>query len=149
MSHRSLFAIENDDNTIESIYCHWGGEPMNNGQTLYDHFSSSEKLRELFALGNLSQLFPRLHPVGKHSFDKPEQGTTVAHHRDRGDDWEENRPQTFASLKQFLMEFGNRYWNIEFVYVLTKKGQWTFYSSEKVKPFQKKHVLSTTLKEKK
>jgi hypothetical protein len=149
MSHRSLFAIENDDNTIESIYCHWGGEPENNGRILFEHFSSPEKLRELIALGNLSQLFPRLHPVGKHSFDKPEKDTTVTHHRDKGEPWDETCPQTFTALKEFLKDFGNRFWNVEFVYVFTKKGQWTFYSNEKGKPFHKKYDLATILKVKK
>jgi hypothetical protein len=146
MSIRSLIAIENDDNTIESIYCHWGGAPENNGRILLEHFSSLEKLNELIALGSLSQISPRIRPAGKHSFDKPEKGTTVAHHRDRGDDWEETRPQTFTTLKEFLEEFGNRYWNIEFVFVFTKKGQWTFYSRDDNKPFQKKHALLTFLK---
>jgi hypothetical protein len=147
MSIRSLIAIENADNTIEAIYCHWGGAPANNGRILHEHFSNSEKLRELIALGNISELHSRLHPIGKHSFDKKEQGTTVAHHRDKGDAWESTQPKTFASLRKFLKNPG--YWNVEHIYVFTKNGEWTLYSQEDSKTFQVERDLVTTLKKEK
>jgi hypothetical protein len=147
MSIRSLIAIENSDKTIVAIYCHWGGAPENNGRILLEHFKKPEKLRELIALGNLSELHPRLHPIGKHSFDKKEKGTTVAHHRDKGDAWEGTQPRTFASLKKFRENPG--YLNVEHIYVLTKKGQWTLYSQEDSKTFQVKCDLATILKTKK
>ena len=145
MSIRSLIAIEHNDNTIESIYCHWGGAPENNGRLLLKRFRNPEKLKELMALGNLSVLHPRLHPIGKHSFYQPEQGTTVAHHRDRGDAWEETCPQKFSSLKEFLQQsFGCL--DAEYLYVLTKKGQWTVYSTRVNKPVGRKSNLATLLK---
>ena len=134
-----------NDNTIESIYCHWGGLPESNGRILCGHFCNREKLKELMALGNLSELHPRLHPIGKHSFYQPEQGTTVAHHRDRGDAWEKTCPQKFSSLKEFLEQpLGNL--DTEYLYVLTKKGQWTVYSTRVNKPVRRKRDLAILLK---
>jgi hypothetical protein len=148
MSIRSLIAIENSDKTIEAIYCHWGGAPENNGRILLEHFKKPEKLRELIALGSLSELHPRLQPVGEHRFNKREPGTTVAHHRDRGDDWSDVQPRKFCSLNEFLgQKFG--YFDADFLYVLTNKGLWTVYPRRINKPVGRKLNLATVLKKEK
>jgi hypothetical protein len=102
MATRSYIAIENDDDTVDSILCHWNGAPENNGRLLYERFSNKDKLKELIALGNISVLYTRLHPTGKHSFDKPREATTVAYHRDRGDAWRDVKPIKHDSLDKFV-----------------------------------------------
>jgi len=137
MSTRHLIAIENQNNTVDVIYSHWDGDPKHNGKILYEHFSDRDKLKELIALGNIARLFPRLHPIGKHHFKSPEEETTVAYHRDRGDVWESEDPKacpakpiTFRSVQKFLNTFTDYYHpTVEYIYVFTKDDQWEVYTA--------------------
>jgi len=72
------------------IYCHWDGYPSNMFPLLRENYNTIEKVRELMALGNLSNLAERVKPdPGEaHNFDKPVRDITVAYHRDRGEDLE-------------------------------------------------------------
>ena len=111
MATRSRIGIENEDGTVSSIYCHWDGYPSNNGRTLIDHYSDREKVKELIALGSISALKENVAPIepmddiigvrmlkefkvlpkSVHSFDTPQEGITIAYHRDRGEDLQEAR----------------------------------------------------------
>jgi len=67
---------EKSETNYRGIYCHWDGQPNNNGQTLYEHYSNSNKLNQLIDMGDISSLHPTLKGV-------------FAYHRDRGDSWKD------------------------------------------------------------
>ena len=137
MATRSRIGIENEDGTVSSIYCHWDGYPSNNGRTLIDHYSDREKVKELIALGSISALKENVAPIepmddiigvrmlkefkvlpkSVHSFDTPQEGITIAYHRDRGEDLQEARVDESieAYAKSDYEEFG---------YVFTKDNEW-------------------------
>ena len=126
MATRSLIAIEYADKTVKSIYCHWGGEPENNGRCLLDHYYTRDKVERLISLGALARLEPRIEPVGEHSWDSPESGTCIAYHRDRNDQWDDAvEPGTHDDIVAFLN--ANMFW-IEYVYVFTAENIWTVYA---------------------
>jgi hypothetical protein len=106
MATRSRIAIENQDGTVDSIYCHWDGYLSGVGETLMDHYSDREKLEKLLELGNLSALEATLED-------------TIAYCRDRGDDL---KFKTFSNMEElfnkgFIMDE-------EFVYCFTKDSIW-------------------------
>jgi len=100
MSTRSLIGIKNQDGSVTGIYCHNDGYIVGGvGETLYHHYNSEKKVRELINLGNLSSVHKNISPIkeldfheyheedglAKHSFDHNHADTTVAYHRDRGE----------------------------------------------------------------
>ena len=56
MSTRSRIAIEKQDGTVESIYCHFDGYLSNNGEILQNHYSTKDKMEKLIELGDISSL---------------------------------------------------------------------------------------------
>ena len=142
MAIRSLIAIEHADKTIESIYCHWGGEPKNNGRCLLDHYSDRDKIKYLISLGSLSRLEPRIDPVGEHSWESPEKGTCIFYHRDRNDPLDDAiEPRTYEDIEAFLNS--NMFW-IEYIYIFTVENIWTVY--EKQEELQDMQLLGRILK---
>ena len=115
MGTRSNIGIQNEDGTIDFIYCHWGGYPSNNGQLLREHYDTAEKVRELVALGDISSLKERATPVGPHSYDAPEKGVTIAYGRDRG---EEDVATSTAGV-------GSGIHHEEYAYLYAIGGVWT------------------------
>ena len=73
MATRSRIAIENQDGSVTSIYCHWDGHINSNGVILNDNYNTTDKVNELIALGDLSSLDVALDRI-------------VAYHRDNGED---------------------------------------------------------------
>ena len=69
MATRSRIAIENEDGTVDSIYCHWDGYPSHNGKILKEHYSDRAKLKQLIELGSISSLGSKIEPTGEHTFD--------------------------------------------------------------------------------
>ena len=55
MATRNRIAIENQDGTVISIYCHWDGHIETNGKILFENYDR-EKTEQLIALGNISSL---------------------------------------------------------------------------------------------
>ena len=82
MATRSRIAIENQDGTVTSIYCHFDGYLEHNGKILQNHFTNREKVEQLIALGDLSCLGEDI-----------EEGApdTIAYHRDRGEDFHQQQ----------------------------------------------------------
>jgi hypothetical protein len=137
MATRSRIGIENEDGTVSSIYCHWDGYPSHNGKVLIAHYSDREKLEELIALGAISCLKENVKPVepmpdiigvrmlksfkvipkSVHSFDTPQEGVTIAYHRDRGEALQEARidDSIEAYAESDYEEYG---------YVFTKYSEW-------------------------
>lgn len=105
MATRSKIAIENQDGTVTSIYCHWDGHVETNGKILFENYHLT-KTEQLIALGDISSL------------DKSIEDT-VAYHRDRGEDLNQT---TYEDVEQLYTQGFNN--GIEYIYCLTKSGQW-------------------------
>lgn len=89
------------------------------GKTLLDHYNS-EKTQELLKLGNISVLEPNLIPKGKHSFDHPEPGVTIAYSRDRG---EKNQASVCLIRNENIVD-ACPYGGIDWFYLLDENDQW-------------------------
>lgn len=109
--------FDEDTKKYHSIYLHNDGYLEWAGKILKEHYSSLDKVKELVALGSISVLGHRIVPIGKHSFDAPEKGTTVAYHRDRGVEFSTVRPFIGKKLRNGDMQ--------EFNY-LFMNGRWTY-----------------------
>jgi hypothetical protein len=106
MATRSRIAIENQDGSITSIYCHWDGHIETNGVILNNNYNTKDKVEALIELGNLSSLDKTLE-------------TTVAYARDRGEDSHQFNNINVEEL--FEDGFGDI---VEYVYCFTKDGIW-------------------------
>ena len=108
-----------------SIYSHWDGYLECLGKTLKEHYSSLDKVKELVALGSISSLGAKIVPIGKHSFDTPEKGTTVAYHRDRGDEWADVKPYVTVRFKKVdRQEFNYMFEEGEWKYIEEHGKEW-------------------------
>lgn len=123
MSTRSMIAYRDPDTGYTySIYCHMDGSPDWNGKILINHYNHIEKIRELFALGNLSQL-----------------GNTptecVAYMRDWGRYYEDNFPKPFpvANPAKYFTKTGFAFGDVEYLYTF-RKGQWWVTDEENTEP---------------
>ena len=105
MATRSRIAIENQDGTVKSIYCHWDGYLGGVGKTLFNHYDK-EKLEKLIELGDISSL-------GESTED------TVAYARDRNEDLNFKEFPNVEDLFDYGFESG-----IEYIYCLTNSGIW-------------------------
>jgi hypothetical protein len=117
MATRSRIGIENENGTITSIYCHFDGYPDGVGTTLKEHYLSTQKVRMLLNLGDISILGEQVATMDEHTFENPKEGITVAYHRDRGEVKREAR--TDVSIEQFKNRLDEDYG-----YVYSKGGNW-------------------------
>lgn len=119
------------DGKIEYIYSHWDGYPQHVGRILQEHYTDVEKIQELIALGDISNLGQKVKPDEnqEHSFDNPLRDVTVAYHRDRGESYDDVK----AALTDNINDFKN---NIEYAYIFNidpekadtlPLNKWTFY----------------------
>ena len=130
MATRSFIAIENSNDSIEAIYCHWDGYPENNGAILAKYYKSENKVRALISLGSISSLRKLVNiPKGKqHSFGKPLKTVTVAYGRDRNQFEAVRKYTNFASFKRNWRNLDG-----EFFYVFnTISKEWKCYSFDKI-----------------
>jgi hypothetical protein len=100
MSTRSTISIQTPEGAIRSIYCHYDGYLSHNGALLHTYYNTQEKVEELIALGDLSSLREKLtpDPAAPHTFVTPQEGVTVAYHRDRGETLHIDRPVSIDSI---------------------------------------------------
>ena len=56
MATRSIIGILHENNTIESIYCHYDGMPSNTGYFLLTYYNTKQKVLDLINKGDLSSL---------------------------------------------------------------------------------------------
>ena len=105
MSTRSRIAIENQDGTVTSVYCHFDGYVKGVGKTLFENYNR-ETTEQLVALGDLSQL-------------NESTETTIAYCRDRGEDLK----NTIYIDVEELFEMNSR-GGLNYVYCLTKDNIW-------------------------
>jgi len=120
MSTRSRIAIENQDGTVRSIYCHFDGYPGHNGKILFENYRTQEKVESLISLGALSSLNEEIEiPEGvTHNFKNQVKGITVAYHRDRDVDL---RISEYKNAEDFMISDVGRY-----SYLFTAAGEWLF-----------------------
>lgn len=120
MATRSRIAIENQDGTVNSIYCHWDGYPSNNGEILFNNYKTQEKVESLIELGSISSLRPQVEiPEGvQHTFENQNEDITVAYHRDRGEDLSISSHKNAEDFMRSDVE--------EYGYLFTAAGEWLF-----------------------
>jgi hypothetical protein len=121
MSTRSRIAIENQDKTVSSIYCHNDGSEDGVGVTLKEHYTDREKVQSLINLGDISILGEQVSIEGGHSFNSPRRGITVAYHRDRGEVL--SKAEVVASISDFESSDFEEYGR-----VFTLEGEWVTFS---------------------
>lgn len=126
MSTHSAIIRRTEDGKYEGIYCHYDGYEDGVGQVLLDHYQDPNKVAALIALGDISSLGERIAPNGPHSYDKREEGTTVAYMRDRGETGCE--PRTGVTVCEVAEQL-----DAEYVYVF-ENGSWTLDGKEYGKP---------------
>jgi len=86
MATRSTIAVHHANGTISQVYCHWDGYLDHVGRLLVQHYNSQPLAEMLVNGGSISSLGERIEPIGEHSFDNSEKGTTVFYCRDRGEE---------------------------------------------------------------
>ena len=117
MSTRSAIILKVAEGRFSGVYCHSDGYPSGVGKTLLEHYQERAKVESLILLGDLSDLGERADPVGPHSFEKPEPGTTLAYMRDRGEkDCEPHHSATAAEVAEGI--------DHQYAYVF-EDGRWT------------------------
>ena len=131
MSTRSAIIMKTQEG-YAGIYCHFDGYESGVGQTLLDHYSgegkaSADKVASLIALGDISVLDRRVEPTGPHQFSNRETGTTLAYHRDRGEDWDDVKPVVGPTAQAVAKQIGHN----GYVYVF-EDGRWTCNGREAV-----------------
>jgi hypothetical protein len=105
MATRCRIGIQNQDNTVSSIYCHFDGYQSGVGDMLYKHYRDREKLQQLIELGDISYLGVDL-------------DSTCAYHRgQRGE--ELNKARIDSSLESFANSDYEQYG-----YVYLREGGW-------------------------
>lgn len=87
------------------IYCHFDGYCDGVGRTLLEHYADPHKVRALIDLGDISSLGERVEPIGPHSYEKCEEGTTVAYMRDRRE--KECEAQTGKTAEEVAGKIGH------------------------------------------
>jgi hypothetical protein len=117
MSTHCNIVIKTKDNKYKGVYCHFDGYPEGVGKTLKNNFCNEEMANKLIDLGNLSIVANavRIDPIGQHSYSSPEKGTVVAYTRDRGEEWEDNKPMVNILISEFRESYiylfeDNKWW---------------------------------------
>lgn len=84
--------------TITLIYCHLDGYIEGAGETLFEHYQDPEKVKALLELGDILSLGEFLAPKKgqTHTLLDPTPNTSVAYHRDRGDNYDDVKPKEFT-----------------------------------------------------
>ena len=123
MATRSLIGRQNQDGSIDYIYCHWDGYPSNNGVILREHYTDPAKIDQLLDLGDLSSLAEEIGE--KQDFDDRESQNDnwcLAYGRDRGD------KNVSARRATSLNGFFSHATFVDYVYVFNK-GKWKCYNA--------------------
>lgn len=136
MATRSNIGIENDDGTVDYIYCHWDGYPTHVGAILLAFYSDPKVLRKLIDLGNLSSLREKIDfdTSQPHDFSSPQKDVCIFYGRDRKE--EGQGFSTESNIKNFQNLGGTDY-----LYILTKKNKWYFIDYNNKKHNLKLHLF--------
>ena len=125
MGTRSSIGIQNENGTVDSIYCHWDGCPSHHAPILLKHYTSESKVRKLIKYGDMSSLRPDIspRPGTHHSFDKPQGNVCIYYHRDRGEEWNDTKPVRFGSISDWQKAAPGRG---QYIGYLFKNNKWYF-----------------------
>lgn len=90
MSTRSTIAkVQEDGQTIRSIYCHFDGYPEYVGKVLQENYTDMNKIDQLLALGDISVLDREIGEAQTDAFIAPDftrkEGYCLAYGRDGGE----------------------------------------------------------------
>ena len=104
MSTRTAIFKEQENGTFKGIYCHHDGYLEGVGYTLLKHYQDPEKVKALLELGDILSLGEFLAPKKgqTHTLLDPTPNTSVAYHRDRGDNYDDVKPKEFTGNKPAL-----------------------------------------------
>src|SRR5260221_348050 len=117
MSTNSTIIVHRKDGKWSRVYCHWDGYPSWNGKYLFKYYNTQKKAEALVALGNISSLHEKMTQPKGHTFDEAKPGYTVFYHRDRGEDWSEQKPKIYKTKEEAIKD------PEEYAYVWDK-GKW-------------------------
>ena len=106
MSTRSRIAIENQNGSVTSIYCHFDGYISGVGKLLKEYYTTQAKVEALIELGDISSL--DMTP-----------SSTIAYHRDRNEDLHKTSYLCVEDLFNLGFQSGE-----EYVYCFTKNNIW-------------------------
>ena len=94
MSTRSVIGIMNNDNSVNSVYCHFDGYPEHTGYFLKKFFDTTEKVQNLISNGDISSL------VSSKNWEREENPTInnkqvlkTLYYFDRPEVWESVKPK--------------------------------------------------------
>lgn len=108
MGTRSFIGIQNEDESIRYVYCHWDGYPSHNGKILNEHYTDRKKVDKLLDGGDMSVL--------------NEDITDVEYYNQmRGQD-PDNDAALVDNMVVFLEDIKNSW--CEWVYILNKDNIW-------------------------
>lgn len=118
MGTRSRIGILKEDGSVESVFCHWDGDPSSNGKLLLKCYNTKEAAQAIIELGDISFLGRTL-----------EYGDTRDYKRWRN----EERPKRIdKTLSSYLSQFGN--WSEDYLY-LFKNDKWYVFDDYEYKEF--------------
>jgi hypothetical protein len=135
-----MIAIQNPySKDVRAVYCHWDGYLEHNGAILHKHYTSSPKVNNLIALGDLSSLGTQIgeaHPFSPHTSEEDkalyehakDQGYCTFYTRDRGED----APfKVYKNLKEAETYFENSWCEYLYVFKYSKaddyqSGEWHY-----------------------
>ena len=122
MSSNAYISYIKQNGEVVSSYLHWDGYPSHAGATLEQHYNSQELAEELVNLGDMSSIYEKITPTGKHSYGNEEEGVCVFYCRDKGEDWESVEPQVYPSLEDREKDYKGYNW-----YYVFKDEKWQVY----------------------
>jgi hypothetical protein len=106
MSTRSRIAIENQNGSVTSIYCHFDGYISGVGKLLKEYYTTQAKVEALIELGDISSL-------------DTTPSSTSAYHRDRNEEFSQQTNKSVPDLFNCIYQSGE-----EFIYCFTKDNIW-------------------------
>lgn len=121
-----LICKETEIGNILFVYCHKYGNPYGVGRLLVGFYDTAERVDALLNLGDIALLGEKFipSPDAPHTFEKPQERTTVAYMRDRGD------TQREAKVTLSLKDLNDNYF-VNYIYVFTKEGRWKYFEVHK------------------
>lgn len=115
MSTRSNIILYKD-NKYYTIFCRWDGYPGWVGKLLLNYYQSPQKIWELIQLGNILSLGREIGKKHKPEVNNSSEVVT-AHHRDKGEKWENTHYRIYNTKKEALVECIN-----DFTYIFEKES---------------------------
>ena len=115
MGTRSRIAIQLQDESIVSVYCHYDGYPAFNGKVLRDNYDTVEKVKELIDGGDMSCTWTN---SGWGNETLPETG--ALYYTMRNETLESNAPRLDKVMEEFFSD------GEEYSYIF-RNGNWFAY----------------------